>query len=300
MFSRKFAISLLLISAAIAHAAPLERIYVAPTIPYTSPAPDGSASPSVACPWDNRLVDYLARSSKQISVTQTPMEAKGQKLVLTATLGPTVGTAETEGPAWINVNGKLYDENGKVLGDFGFLDDRYAGTLHKCKQAIRLAEGLGDSIAGWLEEPKPGIKIARAIGALREDTIDPDIKKSCPWDTQLPSILEGFTFGHIYRVSDDIAKAQGKKLLMTVVDARLLGGALYTGSKWLKIVGSLVENDREIGSFVAMRTSIRGWTGCGITSRLNEEIAYDILTWLEKPSMNAYLGDATPSDEAKP
>ncbi len=300
MFPRKFLVALLLLSAAIAQAEPVTHIYVAPTIPYASPAPDGSVSPGDDCPWDARLVAYLAKSDKRISTTPMPMEAKGQKLTLTATLDPTVGTGKTEAPAWIQVNGTLFDESGKAIGDFGFLDDRYAGSLHECDEAIELGEDMGDNIASWLEEPKPGIKIARTIDTLHEDTIDPDIKKSCPWNTELPAMLEEYTSGHLYRVSDDIANAQGKKLLLTVVDSRLLGGGLYSGSKWLKVLGSLVEDEREIGSFVALRHSFRAWTGCGIANRLNDEIANDIHNWLENPTMNAYLGDATPSDEAKP
>jgi hypothetical protein len=291
--------SLLLLSTSFVNAAPA-TIYVAPTIPYASPAPDGSTSPSQSCPWDTRLVRYLAKNSTLVAVNPSPMEAKGKKLILTATLGPNVRSGKTQAPSWIDVSGTLFDENGKALGDFGFRDDRYSGYLDDCSQAIRLAEGLGDSIAGWVEEPKPGIKIASTINTLREDTIDPEIKKNCPWNTELPSLLVYLTSGNVYQVAEDINTAKGKKLQLKIVDSRLLGGALYSGSKWIKVIGSLTENGHEIGSFVARRNSYRGWTGCGITSRLNNEIAYDIYNWLEKPSMKAYLGDADAASDALP
>jgi len=301
MLLKTFVLSLLLLSASFANAGPAPSIYVASTIPYAVPAADGSASPGQECPWDARLVEYLAKSSgNRVVITPRPMEALGQKLILTGRLGPTVGTGEKAAPSWIEVTGTLLDESGKPIGDFGFRDDRYAGNLHKCKQAIRLGEGLGDSIAGWLEEPKPGIKIAETINTLREDTIDQEIKKSCPWNTELPNYLTGMTFGNVYQVADDIGTTGGKKLLMTIVNSRLLGGGLYSGFKWLTVTGSLVDNDREIGSFIAVRKSFRAWTGCGISDRLSYEIAYDISNWLQNPTLNARLGDAEDATDANP
>ena len=292
---------LLLLSVSFANAGPSVNIYVASTIPYASPVADGSASPGPECPWDVRLVEYLVKSrGSRVRVDPQPMVAQGQKLILTARLGPNVGVGEKEAPSWIEVRGTLLDEAGKPLGDFGFRDDRYAGSLHKCKRAIHLAEGLGDSIAGWLEEPVPGIKIAETIATLREDTIDPDIKKSCPWDTELPNYLAGMSYGNIYRVTDDIGTVGGKTLLLKVVSSRLLGGALYTGPKWVKVTGSLMDNGREIGSFIALRHSFRGWTGCGISDRINYQIAYDISKWLQAPAMSARLGDADAATDALP
>lgn len=301
MLLKTFVLSLFLLSASFANAGPAPSIYVASTIPYAAPAADGSTSPGQECPWDARLVEYLAKSSgNRVVITPKPMEAQGQKLILTGRLGPTVGTGEKAAPSWIEVTGTLLDENGKPLGDFGFRDDRYSGNLHKCKQAIRLGEGLGDSIAGWLEEPKPGIKIAETINTLRDDTIDQEIKKSCPWNTELPNYLTGMTFGNVYQVTDDIGTAGGKKLLLTIVNSRLLGGGLYSGFKWLTVTGSLVDNDHEIGSFIAVRKSFRAWTGCGISDRLSYEIAYDISNWLQNPTLNARLGDAEDATDANP
>lgn len=301
MFPKVLILSLLLFSATFVHAAPSASIHVAPTIPYAAPAPDGSTSAKPDCPWDTRLVEYLAKSSgNRVVVNPKPMDAAGPKLMLTARLGPNVGTGAKEAPSWIEVHGTLIDENGKPIGDFGFRDDRYSGNLHQCKQAIRLAEGLGDSIAGWLEEPAPGIKIAETISTLQEDSIDPDIKKSCPWDTELPNYLSGMTFGNVYRVAEDIDSAPGKKLRLTVVTSRLLGGGIYTGIKWLKVTGSLIENGQEIGSFVALRRSFRAWTGCGISDRLSYEVAYDISNWLQKPSLDARLGDADAATDGNP
>lgn len=302
MSLKTFLISLLLLlSASFANAAPLPTIYVAPTISFAGPTADGSTSPGQDCPWDSRLVAYLAKSSgNRVVVTPRPMEAQGQKLILAARLGPKVGSGEKEAPGWIEVSGRLIDEDGKQIGDFGFRDDRYSGSLHKCKEAIRLGEGLGDSIAGWLEEPTPGIKITETIGTLLEESVDSDIKKSCPWDTELPNYLAGMMSGNVYRVAEDIGKSNDKKLMLTILNSHLLGGGVYTGSKCLKVKGSLTENGREIGSFVAFRHSFRAWTGCGISDRLSYEIAYDISNWLQNPSINARLGDADENMDDQP
>ncbi len=301
MPTKNFLLLLLLLPASFANAASPVPIYVASTIPYASPLANGAVSPGSECPWDARLVDYLVKSrGSRVVAHPNPLEAKGEKLILSARLGPNVGAGERAAPGWIEVTGKLLDENNKPLGDFGFRDERYAGSLHKCKRAIQLAEGLADSIVNWVEAPTPGIKIAYTIDTLREGSIDADIKKSCPWNTELTGYLSGMTYEHTYRVGGDLGKLPGKRLLLTIVDSRLLGGGLYTGAKWLKVKGSLMDNDREIGSFVALRQSIRGWTGCGISDRLSYQIARDIASWLRTPSMNARLGDADASTDALP
>ena len=294
--------SLLIVSGSLAQAAPKAPIYIASTIPYTSPATDGRPLLEANCPWDERLLAYLASSTKnRVVVTPKLEDVQGQKIVLQAKFGPIVtGKDNKAATSWIEVTGTLFDESGKPLGDFGFRDDRYAGYLHECKRAIRLSEGLGDSVAEWLEEPSPGVKIAEKISTLHEDTIDPDIKQSCPWDTELNANLINLTSGQVYRAQEDFNTAEGRKLAMTIVSSRMLGGGIYTGFKWMKVVGSLTENGRETGSFIALRHSFRAWTGCGMVTRLNEKIASDIAKWLKKPTMNARLGDADASTDANP
>ncbi|MBI5783881.1 MAG: hypothetical protein HZA64_00350 [Rhodocyclales bacterium] len=239
------------------------------------------------------MVKYLVKyGGNRVAVNPRPMEAQGQKLILTARLGPSVGEGEKAAPGWIEVRGTLLDESGKPLGDFGFRDARYSGSLHKCKRAIQLAEGLADNIVSWLEEPTLGIRIAETISVLREDSVDPEIRNSCPWNTELPAYLSGMFSGNVYRVAENIDTARGKRLVLTIIDSRLLGGGIYTGSKWLKVSGSLMDDEREIGSFIALRHSFRGWTGCAISDRLSYQVAYDIYNWMQSPTINARLGDA--------
>lgn len=299
MTPKTLLLPVLLLFASFVAAAPAP-IYVAPSVSHGGSA-DGEGSPFPDCPWDTRLLGYLVKSSaNRVVVTPDPAAMPGQKLLLSARFGPLTGKGEKAAPSWIEVSGKLLDENGKTLGDFGFRDDRYAGSLHKCKEVVRLSEGLGDSVAGWLEEPVQGTKIADTISLLREDSVDADIRKSCPWDTELPNYLAGLTFGNVYRVAEDIGAASGRKLLLTITNSRMLGGGIYTGFKWMTVKGSLIDNEREIGSFVAVRKSFRAWTGCGMSDRLSYQIARDIYYWLQKPSMNALLGDAESGADANP
>lgn len=291
----------MLLSSPVAQAEAPSPVYVAPTIPYAAPAANGATAPGPDCAWDASLIKYLVKYSEGRVIAQSAQpEAQGKKLVMTSRLGPTVGEGEKAAPGWIEVTGTLLDEAGKPLGDFGFRDERYSGSLHKCKRATQLAEGLADSIVNWLEEPSPAIKIAESMKVLRDDTIDAEINTTCPVTTGLPAYLAGLHSGTVYRVADKLETAQGKRLLLTVVSSRFLGGGAYTGSKWMKITGSLLDNDREIGSFIALRQSFRGWTGCSVADRVSNEIAYDIYNWLQKPSLNARLGDADESTDALP
>lgn len=317
MLTRSFLLSLLLLSATFANAGSPIPINVAPTIPYASPAANGATSPGPECAWDASLIQYLVKyGGGRVAVHPRPMDAQGQKLILTARLGPNVGEGEWAAPSWIEVSGMLLDENGKPLGDFGFRDERYSGSLYQCKRAVRLAEGLADNIVNWVEEPTPGIKIAETIPVLREDTIDPEIRKACRWDTELPAYVSGMFSGNVYRVAGNVDTVRGKRLLLTIVtspqvtrrpDADEPGRApldivstprVSGGAKWLTVTGSLVDDGREIGSFVASRRTIRGSKACDISDRLSYQVAYDIYNWLQKPSMNAYLGDADASTAA--
>jgi glutaredoxin-related protein len=319
MRAKTFLLSLLLLSASFASAGAPVPIHVAPTIPYASPAVGWAVSPGPECAWDASLIAYLVKyGGGRVATHPTPMDAQGQKLILTARLGPNVGEGEKAAPSWIEVTGMLLDENGKPLGDFGFRDERYSGSLYQCKRAIRLAEGLADNIVNWLAEPKPGIKIAETISVFRDDTIDPEIKRTCPWDTELPAYVSGMFSGNVYRVAGNLEAARGKRLLLTIVTSPQVGRRpeadelarapldmvsppqVKSGAKWLKVTGSLMDDDREIGSFIASRRTIRGSKGCDISNRLSYQVAYDMYNWLQSPTMNARLGDADASTDALP
>ncbi len=282
---------LLLVFASAPQAANLPSVHVAPTVTYANPSARGWQKINPECRWDKIMLESLRKESAN-RVIIGPRPEGNSALTLSIEAKIDERSTEQDGPQWLDIKGQLLDATGKAIGDYGFRYDLYAGALERCKYAKHVGSSLADDLVIWLENPGRGIKIAEAIGTLHPDVIDPADWQSCSPLVSLPHYLISYQRGSIYRTDEDLEKASGKKLIMKVSSERLLGGGVFTGFRWITLVGSLVDNDQEIGSFIAQRKSFRSWTTCGIVDRINYEIAADIAQWLEKPTMNARLGDA--------
>ena len=242
----------------------------------------------------------LVQNTKQKAVVLPDADkAKGLKLSITAYHSTENASANASSPRWLELSGKL-TKNEQAVGEFSFLRETYSGSLQDCNTLNDLADDLADDLAQWLENPASGIKIEAVMPMLREDTIDPVVQKTCPLTRKFPEALADASDTTVQRISQDIKAAQGKKLLLKAVSTHLAGGSAQKGDKWIKIVGSLVENDREIGSFIALRQTARARESCDIVKRLSSEVSEDILKWLKNPTANAKLGDADETTTAEP
>ena len=293
------AVAILLIACS-ASAAYTESVVVAPNIPYAMGTEAAAQVLNAGCRWQERFMTQLVQNTKQKTfVSPTAEGAKGHKLSIAAYHSTENTPANESSPRWLELSGKLTEKE-KVIGEFSFLRDTYSGSLRDCETLNGLADDLADDLAQWLENPASGIKIEAVMPALKEDTIDPDVQRTCPLTRKFPEALADASDTTVQRTSQDIKAVQGKKLLLKAVSTRLAGGGTQKGDKWIKIVGSLVENDREIGSFIALRQTARARESCDIVKRLSSEISDDILQWLKKPTANAKLGDADETTTAEP
>lgn len=280
-------------------AAPLPPIHVESTIQYVNPENKAWQKINPECRWDKIMLEGLrTETSNRVVVGPKPEgTSDAQTLQLNARMAP--NEADKSGPQWLDVKGQLLDASGKSIGDFGFRYDLYEGALNRCKYAKHVGGRFASDIAGWLENPLPGIKISETVASAQPEVMNPADWQSCSADISLPHYLISYLPGQIYRAEEDLSHITSRKLIMKVTSERLLGGGIFTGFRWIELSGSLVDHGQEIGSFVALRRSFRSWTTCGIVDRLNYELAADIAQWLEKPTMNARLGDAETPDEAK-
>jgi hypothetical protein len=290
----------ILLIASSASAANIEPVVVAPNIPYAMGAETAAQVLNTGCRWQERFMTQLVQNTKEKTfVSPTAEGATGHKLSIAAYHSTKNTPANESSPRWLELSGKLTEKE-KVIGEFSFLRETYSGSLKDCNTLNDLADDLADDLAQWLENPASGIKIEAVMPALKENTIDPVVQSTCPLTRKFPEALADASDTTVQRTSQDIKTVQGKKLLLKAVSTRLAGGGAQKGDKWIKIAGSLVEDDREIGSFIALRQTARARESCDIVKSLSSEISDDILKWLKNPTANAKLGDADETTTAEP
>jgi hypothetical protein len=88
----------------------------------------------------------------------------------------------------------------------------------------------------------------------------------------------------------------GRTLEIQIVNAVAGGNAFVGHQKGVTLTGKLFENDREVASFSAMRSSGGGAFGgfkgsCAVLNRCAETLAKDITAWLGNPTTGARLGE---------
>lgn len=272
----------------------VDLVQVAPVIPYAAGVESAAPAVNNDCHWNTQVVQALIKESKgRVQLAAQDLGAfEGRKLVLFASSSADGGAASETAPKWLAVTGQLLDKN-TPIGDFKLRQEITKGSLQDCKILKEMSGDLGDGMAQWLEEPMRGVSVAPAMPALNKDSVDEEVLKDCPWNTFIPKYLAENTHGQVNLGARDIHNLNERKLLLTVVESRIVGGGVYSGGKWIDLTGQLIENGNDIGSFEASRHTIKGWSGCGAAKNLSEEIGEDIAKWLKKPSMNAKLGDAS-------
>lgn len=133
-------------------------------------------------------------------------------------------------------------------------------------------------------------------------TIPPDVKLEC----ELPKKFAEYTksavgndFSTINVVDAPAKDATGRTLIMQIVGIDAAGGGAFTGKKGMSIEGALWEKGKQIGNFQATRysggrrSSFNPYPGtCKILRYDAEALGKDVAKWLQKPSMEARLGEA--------
>ena len=276
--------------------APLENFKVSAVIPYTKGL-ESSKGLNQECNWNTyfmtRLVKYTKESAKVVE--QDLATDSSRKLILSFNHSdPSLKTSKSA-PLRFEIYGELQDKNQK-LGDFLVSRELAKGSLQECSVLNKIADDLADDIENWMTRPSFLTSVPATLLTIKEDTISQEQKKECSTDTFIPTFLEKSRRGQVRIVKNDFGNINTRKLQLTILNARLVGGGVYSGAKWIELEGKLFEDNKLIGSFNANRWTIKGWTGCGAAERLGESLAQDILKWLPKPSMNANLGDSKPKD----
>jgi hypothetical protein len=133
----------------------------------------------------------------------------------------------------------------------------------------------------------------------QDASIDPAVRESCKLDVRLPFFLYQKINGKFEVVPsttpEDAADAKALTLVIQNVQGDASSGAWF-GRKGVTLRGTLRENGKVVGSFNARRRSTGGalgpfTDGCAIFERCVKGLAEDVAEWLEKPRLDAWLGE---------
>jgi len=123
--------------------------------------------------------------------------------------------------------------------------------------------------------------------------VRPAIRGECKLEHSIPQYVGEYAKGHFDKVELVPSQKNGKVLTMQIVGVAGVAGGSWSGRKSLVVEGVLTENGKQIGNFLAERTSGRAYRGtCALLGRSAKAIGKDVGEWLEKPTKGARLGDA--------
>jgi hypothetical protein len=153
-----------------------------------------------------------------------------------------------------------------------------------------------------------GLLVAAPLGAQESTSIhiapityqnEQLIEKAIVTDCDLPNVqlaeLQRTAAGTSVTLAPQ--RADASRILEIQIVNAVAGGNAFTGhQKGVTLVGKLLEGDREIASFSAMRSSGGGAFGgfkgsCAVLNRCAETLAKDIAAWLDDPTAGARLGE---------
>ncbi len=127
------------------------------------------------------------------------------------------------------------------------------------------------------------------------------VKDECGLETKIIEFVQKFadkSYDKIVLVDNASAKTPGSALSIWIAGAQAPKGGTTTGYKSLTIKGTLWRGGKVAGTFTAKRVtsggmSFIGYKGtCSMLGRCAKALGKDVAAWLEKPTMNAKLGDA--------
>lgn len=159
----------------------------------------------------------------------------------------------------------------------------FATVMSGCQHGPFKEKALAVAYAAPYE---PGIQVRRAI------------RRECDLERRVANeIAYGIKgqFSSMQRVPLANAETTGLALGMKIINVEGGVGAAR-GHKTLTVAGTLYDDGKVIGDFIATRRTKNGRHTCRMLWNNIEEIAEDVSRWMLAPTLDAYLGDARPGD----
>lgn len=117
------------------------------------------------------------------------------------------------------------------------------------------------------------------------------LRAECTWLDTLPDHIARFSKAKVVR-ADPAGPRADLELAITVAGVHASGGGAWGGVKYARLQGELRDRGFLVGSFEAQRqTKGGGFTACAAIEALGEVMGKEIAAWLQRPVLNARLGD---------
>lgn len=144
------------------------------------------------------------------------------------------------------------------------------------------------------------ITIAKQAPYAPQINVPNAVRAECNLPARVSEFVKEFADKNYDKVilADNVsAQTPGQALSMKIVDMTGTGGGAWSGPKHVTVEGTLWENGKVKGTFIATRYSSGGAFGgykgtCAILGRCVKAIGKDVGGWLLAPAMNTKLGDA--------
>lgn len=143
------------------------------------------------------------------------------------------------------------------------------------------------------------IAVQKSISFADEADVRKAVKSECELQTKTPQFVEQFgrQNGLNIQLVEDLEESSiDKKFHIEITGIFAPAGGGFSGPKWMKAKGTLIENGREVASVKSRRNTTGGYFAaykgtCDIVGRCSEAIGEDFALWLKDPDDGARLGD---------
>lgn len=143
-------------------------------------------------------------------------------------------------------------------------------------------------IAQELELAKYDVVTISSVIPYADGAVSDLVRNECGWNTVMPAMLVIESRRTIVSTDEDLNVVQGKKLFIRVLHSRVIGGANFSGPKWIVLQGELMQDGELLGNFEFRRTTMGGkLSACKTLDYIGEALRKDILKWLKKPTKMA-------------
>jgi len=140
------------------------------------------------------------------------------------------------------------------------------------------------------------VMVSRTIPFGEDSGARQAVRDECTLQTRVPAFIQEFA-PDVQLVDGPLPTKSGRALELSIIEVHAPGGGVFSGPKWMAVYGKLWDAGKLVGSFRAKRFTTGGAFGafkgtCSILGRCAKAIGMDVGKWLEKPTMDAELGDA--------
>ncbi len=255
------------------------------------------------CGWSAKVIDNLVKSGKGKIAVKPELLDKNAKSLTWEVIQLDLPPQDSKRKIHLVVRANVL-ENGVLIASKDFrAEDKFSSSKSDCVALNELVQPVSDDMYNWLSEGEFPICHQGCVGIHPDDPIVVDtiveakadvladeIKSECHWQTYMPSdIISRFNAQNprpraLLQKGKTEGVKTGRRLYLTVNDLHVIGGAGFSGPKWIQMEGVLYDGGLRLGGFSAeYSTKLGKWTTCSQLKAMSDELVEKIVDWLDNP-----------------